>query len=394
MFSRPRFIALALAVIGLLATGLVTLPTATAAPSKVGVIVTLAPTADPAATARAATRGNGGQVTHVYQHVLNGFAASLPQAAITALQNAPNVVRVEIDKGVTATDTQDPTPSWGLDRIDQRDLPGDDAFSYDAAGAGVTAYIVDTGIDTDHADFGSRATHGVDTVDGDNDASDCNGHGTHVAGTVGGAQYGVAKDVDLVAVRVLDCNGSGTTAGVIEGLDWVAAHHQSGEPAVANMSLGGGASASLDEAVNRVIDDGVTMAVAAGNSNADACNSSPARLPAALTTGASDEADARASFSNVGDCVDLFAPGVDITSTWLDGGTNTISGTSMAAPHVAGVAAQYLSTSPGASPNQVNAEILDHTSKDRVSDTDGGCALLFLLCTPATPNNDVLFTNY
>ncbi|QYJ04353.1 S8 family peptidase [Nocardioides panacisoli] len=386
--------AVTFASIGMVLAGLAALPAPSAsAAGQLDVIVTLKPGADAAATAQDARRTNGARVQHVYTEVLNGFAASIPQAALGVLRNLDQVARVEIDRGVQAFDSQQPTPSWGLDRIDQRNLPGDDEFTYTATGSGVTAYVVDTGIQINHPDFEGRASHGTDTIDGDTDATDCNGHGTHVAGTIGGEAYGVAKDVDLVGVRVLDCNGSGSTAGVIAGLDWVVANHQGG-PAVANMSLGGGSSVALDNAVQRVIDDGITMAVAAGNSNADACGTSPARVPAALTVGASGENDARASFSNVGDCVDLFAPGVDITSTWLNNSTNTISGTSMASPHVAGVAAQYLSTAPGASPNAVNNEINANSSKDRISDTDGGCVFLFLGCTPATPNNHVLFTDY
>jgi subtilisin family serine protease len=250
----------------------------------------------------------------------------------------------------------------------------------------VNAYIIDTGIRFTHNEFGGRAGSGFDAVDG-GAADDCNGHGTHVSGTVGGSTYGVAKNVHLVAVRVLDCGGSGTTAGVIAGIDWVTANHVS--PAVANMSLGGGASTTLDNAVVAAIASGVSFAVAAGNGNflgigVNACNSSPARVPAALTVGATNKNDKRASFSNFGSCVDLFAPGVDITSSWYSSNTatNTISGTSMSSPHVAGVAALYLQGNPGASPATVSAALIANATTGVVTSPGAG-----------SPNR-LLFTNY
>jgi subtilisin family serine protease len=251
----------------------------------------------------------------------------------------------------------------------------------------VIAYVIDTGIQFSHVDFGGRAVSGYDAVDGGT-ADDCNGHGTHVAGTVGGSTYGVAKEVRLVAVRVLDCGGSGSISGVIAGIDWVTANHQAGRPAVANMSLSGRVSTALDNAVARSIEDGITYAVAAANGDVagvpqDACASSPARVAAAMTVGASDRTDAPASFSNYGPCVDLFAPGVGITSDWYTSttATNTISGTSMATPHVTGVAALYLQTEPGASPATVSSAIRTLTTKDAVQ-------------TTRTENNDLLFSNY
>lgn len=404
MSRIPRYIAAgALTLTGLVA---ISTPAADAGPAPASapasaparaaglldVIVTLKPTADARTTADSLVTQRGGQVNHVYQNVLNGFAASLTDSLLSVLRGDTRIQSIELDRKVRATDTQTPTGSWGQDRVDQRNLPLDNSFTYNGSGAGVDVYVVDTGILTTHPDFGGRAVHGTDTVDNDSNATDCNGHGTHVSGTIGGTTYGLAKQARLIGVRVLDCGGSGSTSAVIAGLDWVAANHQSGKPAVANMSLGGGASTALDNAVKKVIADGVTMALAAGNEDADACNSSPARVPNALTVAASDRNDAKASFSNRGTCVDLFAPGVDITSAWLNNGTNTISGTSMASPHVAGAAALYLQAHPSASPSAVNAAIVSSATQGKVTKTEKTC-LLFLLCKPATPANHLLFTS-
>ncbi|MCW2607223.1 MAG: family peptidase [Frankiales bacterium] len=357
MSARPLVLVLAAAA-SLGAAGLPS-PAAAAAPTSSYVVTTAgAPDA-----VLGLVDGLGGQVTHVYRHALTGFAVRLPAAAVPALAALPGVAAVEADGVVRASATQSPTPSYGLDRIDQRALPLNGSFTTGATGAGVTAYIIDTGIAFGHTDFGGRAVSGFDAVDGGS-AEDCNGHGTHVSGTTGGTAYGVAKAVKLVAVRVLDCGGSGATSGVIAGVDWVAGDHAAGAPAVANMSLGGGASTALDQAVAGAIADGVTFAVAAGNDGgtlgeitgaANACNGSPSRVPAALTVGATDATDAKASYSSRGSCLDLFAPGSAITSAWYTSptATNTISGTSMATPHVAGVAALYLSTVPSATPAQV-----------------------------------------
>jgi subtilisin family serine protease len=380
----------AAAIVALTATGVGgTAGTAAAAPptgSPVeSYIVTLDPTTVPSQVADRAAR-LGGRIDHVYTSAMMGFAVKLPTALADRLSTLPGVVAVERDQPVTLAATQG-SATWGLDRTDQRALPLSGSYSYNATGSAVTAYVIDTGIRLDHSDFGGRARTGYDAVDGGS-ADDCNGHGTHVAGTIGGSTYGVAKGVSLVAVRVLNCSGSGTNAGVIAGIDWVTANHQAGQPAVANMSLGGGASSALDSAVSRSIADGVSYAVAAGNGNSagvpqDACKSSPARVTAALTVGATDRTDKPASFSNYGSCVDLFAPGVSITSDWYttEVATNTISGTSMATPHVAGVAALYLQGSPTAAPATVASAVKAATTKDAVP-------------TTRTANNDLLFSSY
>ncbi|MDP1859002.1 MAG: S8 family peptidase [Gemmatimonadaceae bacterium] len=331
--------------------------------------------------ARAAevARGLGvSTVRHEYSRALNGFAANLSDAEAARIARDPRVAYVEQDQVVTIDVTQSGA-TWGIDRIDQRALPLSTTYTYSNTGTGVTAYIIDTGIRFSHNEFGGRATSGFDAVDGGT-ADDCNGHGTHVAGTVGGSTYGVAKGVSLVAVRVLDCAGSGTTSGVIAGIDWVTSNHAAGASAVANMSLGGGASTALDNAVTNSINDGVTYAIAAGNSNRDACKFSPARTPAAITVGATTTTDARASYSNFGKCLDIFAPGSSITSSWYTSNTatNTISGTSMAAPHVAGVAALYLQGSPGASPVTVRNALVANATANVVTSAGRGSPNLLL----------------
>jgi subtilisin family serine protease len=342
--------------------------------------------------AAAQARALGGTVSHVYSNALHGFAATLPAAAVSTLRALSGVAYIERD-GVVRADTSQAGATWGIDRTDQRNLPLNGTYNYTATGSGVTAYIIDTGIRFTHTQFGGRAVSGVDEIDG-GPADDCNGHGTHVSGTVGGSTYGIAKSVRLVAVRVLDCGGSGATSGVIAGIDWVTANHAAGAPAVANMSLGGGASASLDTAVRNSIADGVSYAIAAGNGNAlgqpqNSCSVSPARVTQAMTIGASDQTDKAASFSNYGTCVDWFAPGVNVTSSWAtsDTATNTISGTSMATPHTAGVAALYLQGNTAASPQTVRDALFALTTKNKITGTAGG------LFGGGTPNNHLLFSN-
>ncbi|MFG1885845.1 S8 family serine peptidase [Micromonospora sp. NPDC049102] len=319
---------------------------------------------------------HGGAVGRTYSTALRGFEITAGAKAAARIAAHPDVAYVEQNHTVRISGTQPNPPSWGLDRVDQRNLPLDSSYTYPNTATNVHAYIVDTGINFSHNDFGGRAASGYDAVDGGS-ADDCNGHGTHVAGTVGGSTYGLAKGVQLVGVRVLNCSGSGTNAGVIGGIDWVTANAI--KPAVANMSLGGSANSSLDTAINNSISSGVTYAVAAGNGNAlgvrqNACNYSPARVASAITVGATQNNDAAASFSNFGTCVDILAPGVDITSAWYNSNTatNTISGTSMASPHVAGAAALALSANPSWTPQQVRDYLVNNSTPNVVTNVGTG----------------------
>jgi subtilisin family serine protease len=344
-------------------------------------IVVVKESADPATVAKA----HGSPKARVFRTALNGYAAKIPAGELAALRRDSRVDYVEADRLMKAQETQTGA-TWGLDRIDQRLLPLNSMFSYTRTGAGVTAYIIDTGLRPTHADFGGRAVANQDFVDPGNPSGpyynygkDCNGHGTHVAGTVGGASYGVAKGVSLVGVRVLDCDGYGLISEIVAGVDWVT--RNAAKPAVANMSLGGGGSTALDSAVSRSIAAGITYAVAAGNEHRDACAFSPARVGAAITVAASDRSDRRPQFSNYGSCVDWFSPGVGIRSDWFtaDTATATLDGTSMASPHTAGAAAQYLEANPTADPATVRSALYTQATKARISNS-------------RTTNNHLLYT--
>ncbi|MBN6033501.1 S8 family peptidase [Amycolatopsis sp. 195334CR] len=312
----------------------------------------------------------GAEVSRTYSSALEGFSIKATAAEAKKLAADSKVAFVSQNKTVHATETQQNPPSWGLDRVDQKDLPLDKAYNYDTTAENVTAYVVDTGVLADHPTFEGRVSGGKDLIDNDDDPSDGNGHGTHVAGTIGGKEYGLAKGVKIVPVRVLDDNGSGTTEQVVGGIDWVA-ENASG-PSVANMSLGGGADEALDAAVQGAIGKGVTFAVAAGNDSADANDYSPARVKEAITVASSDDQDAQSTFSNFGEIVDIYAPGTDITSAWNDGAEKTISGTSMATPHVVGAAALYLAANESATPADVAEALTGAATPDKITNPGSG----------------------
>lgn len=318
---------------------------------------------------------HGGRILQSYDSALKGFAIYLPDTAgtafIEAMKKNPQVLSVENDTVVNIDATTQTNADWGLDRIDQKALPLNSTYSYSQTGTGTTAYIVDTGILSTHQEFSGRVLNGYTAISDGNGTTDCNGHGTHVAGTVGGTTYGVAKNVKLVPVRILGCDGSGASSNVIAGLDWILKNGS--KPAVVNMSLGGAASSSLDSAVENLYNNGYVMVVAAGNSNTDACTSSPARTSNAITVAATDNTDTRASYSNYGSCVDIFAPGSQINSSWIGSNTATkvLNGTSMATPHVAGVVAELFQSTPTATPQTITSNLLNQATSDVVKNPSG-----------------------
>jgi subtilisin family serine protease len=336
-------------------------------------IVVLKAGADAPGLAQRTAHAFGGKVHYVYQAALNGFAATLPPQAVEALRQNPQVDYIEHDQLMYAVATQSPA-TWGLDRIDQRNLPLNNTFNYTYTGSGVHVWVIDTGLRADHSEFSGRVGSAWSYVADGNGTNDCHGHGTHVAGTIGGTTYGVAKAVTIHAVRVFDCNGNEYNSSVIAGVNGVTANATQ-RPAVANMSLSGPASTALDNAVQNSINSGITYVVAAGNNNgANACNYSPGRVAAAITVGATTSTDARASFSNIGNCIDIFAPGDNITSAGIGSSTATavMSGTSMAAPHVAGAAAQYLQENPSATPATVQSTLITRATTGVLSNLGTG----------------------
>ncbi|MFJ5136105.1 S8 family peptidase [Streptomyces sp. NPDC088707] len=366
-------------------------PTATAAESFVGPEPTPAPlvtaanavpgqyivTLDKAVDAVKATETLGLRPTFVYDKAINGFAAPLTAVQLDTVRSTPGVASVEED-AVVQTPPQlsapatprAPAATWGLDRINQWSLPLDNDFTTQGSGAGVTAYILDTGIDYNHAEFGGRATFGFDAIGDGRYGQDCNGHGTHVAGTVAGGTYGVARKANLVSVRVLGCDGRGSYSGMIAGLDWVAKNAR--QPAVLNGSLGGDRSVALNNAATALAAAGVLPVIAAGNSSKDACDVSPASAAGTVTVAASNVWDEETSFSNHGRCVEFFAPGQDIVSARMGGGSVAMSGTSMAAPHVAGVAALYKAQYPTASPAEISQWLDGNSTKGVLNNLSTG----------------------
>ncbi len=324
-----------------------------------------------------------------YNNVLRGFVARADDKGLARLLADPRVAYVQED-GVVSIAASQTNATWGIDRVDQRDLPLNQTYTYDTTASSVHAYIIDTGILASHSQFSGRLGTSYDAVTNGGNANDCQGHGTHVAGTVGGSTYGIAKEVKLHAVRVLDCNGSGSNSGVIAGMDWVASNHV--KPAVANMSLGGSADQATDDAVNRLHNAGVTVVVAAGNDNSNACSYSPARAANAITVGSTTNTDARSSFSNYGSCLDIYAPGSNIVSAGISSSTATatLSGTSMASPHVAGVAALYLASNPSATPTQVRNALVDNATSGKVTNAGSGSPnkLLYSIFGTTNPPGD------
>ncbi len=391
--SRLRLVAAAVAAAALLTLGgLALVPARAHRPSLVEgllgrYIVTLDDSvADPAAAARLQTGLLGGTVDNVFNTALKGYSASLPQALLSSLLANPLVRSIEPDVKVKLAATQ-LNPPYGLDRVDQRDLPLSRSYTYGnlTAGTGVRAYVIDTGTRPDHPEFLGRVAPGYNVFDRSSNAFDCNGHGTHVAGILGSSTYGVAKGATIVPVKIFGCGDTTTLSAIIAGVDWATADHRPGQPAVANLSLSGGASTALDRAVTALSNDGVAVAAAAGNAGGDACGGSPARVPQVLTVAATDVSDAMARFSNGGPCVDLFAPGVRIVSSDLRSAASTvISGTSMASPFVAGALARELGKG-GTTAQQAQARLVGAATTNRVVGAGGTCGLRSG-CRPATTN--------
>jgi subtilisin family serine protease len=326
---------------------------------------------DPAGLSRQLTRTHGGSLLFTYTSAIKGFAARLPEPAVAAITRNPLVAYVEPDQEFRVDVTQNMNANgdpWGLDRIDQTALPLSRTYTYTATGAGVHAYIIDTGIWTLHSDFGGRANNVYDAFGATGE--DCHGHGTHVSGTIGGTTYGVAKNVSLHGVRVLSCAGLGLTSQIIAGIDWV--RQNAVKPAVANMSLGGGLSTALNDATTNLWNSGVFVAVAAGNDNINACEASPASATGAFTAAASEKTDAKASYSNWGNCVEAYAPGSAIVSDFLGGTTMSLSGTSMASPHFAGVAVLYKATFGDAPSATVSTWIISNATSGVITGNPGG----------------------
>ena len=381
----PARVAAALALSSVVALGAVT-PASAAAPALAEATRYIVRT-DSVATTRetaADVREDGGRTGTVYSGVMTGFAATLTPRQVRKLQQDDQVQSVTPDAVFQQRGLQN-DPTWGLDRIDQRPTTGNESYRYATTGTGVTAFVIDTGIRTSHHQFAGRARSGYDFVGDDTRAGDCNGHGTHVGGTIGASTYGVAKRVKLVAVRVLDCDGSGWASDIIHGLDWVVRHRPAG-PAVVNLSIGGDAYPLIDQAVERTVAAGITVVVAAGNNGEDACRQSPSRAPHAITVAATDRRDSRPSWSNYGRCVDLFAPGVGVRSTAKasDTATATMSGTSMAAPHVTGAVARYLQTHRHATPAQVTSDLLGAATRGAVTRRAGSPDRLLWQAGPVT----------